>query len=174
MFTEGTVKNKEGNRKMKKEKTDDRGFSLVELIIVVAIMAILAVVLTPQYLRYVERARNSADVQNSAEIVAALQILASDPENTEALSDGEIHITRDNPANLNGSAFAQEALQNAGLMSENGAGNLELPIRCQSMTRWDEYTIGWEIEQDGNIVFEYTSAVDGNANTEFRDAMGGQ
>lgn len=159
---------------MRKEKMDDEGFSLVELIIVVAIMAILAVVLTPQYLRYVERARNSADLQNTAEIVAALQILASDPENTATLADGEIHITRDNPADLNGSAFAREALQNAGLMVENSAGNLELPIRCQSMTRWDEFTIAWDIEPDGNIVFEYTSATDGSANSEFQDAMGGQ
>lgn len=42
---------------MKKEKMNDKGFSLVELIIVIAIMAVLVVVLAPQYLKYVERSR---------------------------------------------------------------------------------------------------------------------
>ena len=49
---------------MKKEKMNDKGFSLVELIIVIAIMAVLVVVLAPQYLKYVERSRNSTDLQN--------------------------------------------------------------------------------------------------------------
>ena len=35
---------------MKKENMNNKGFSLVELIIVIAIMAILIVVLAPQYL----------------------------------------------------------------------------------------------------------------------------
>ncbi|MDE7360278.1 MAG: prepilin-type N-terminal cleavage/methylation domain-containing protein, partial [Lachnospiraceae bacterium] len=39
---------------MKKQNMNDKGFSLVELIIVIAIMAILIVVLAPQYLKYVE------------------------------------------------------------------------------------------------------------------------
>ena len=50
---------------MRKERMNDRGFSLVELIIVIAIMAILIVVLAPQYLKYVERSRNSTDLQNA-------------------------------------------------------------------------------------------------------------
>ena len=38
---------------MKREKKmDNRGFSLVELIIVIAIMAVLIVALAPQYLKY--------------------------------------------------------------------------------------------------------------------------
>ena len=47
---------------MRKEKINDKGFSLVELIIVIAIMALLVVVLAPQYLKYVERARNAMDL----------------------------------------------------------------------------------------------------------------
>ena len=37
------------------KKTNNKGFSLVELIIVVAIMAILIGVLAPQYIKYVEK-----------------------------------------------------------------------------------------------------------------------
>lgn len=40
---------------------NNKGFSLVELIIVIAIMAVLIGVLAPQYLKYVEKSRVSSD-----------------------------------------------------------------------------------------------------------------
>ena len=45
-------------------KSYNNGFSLVELIIVVAIMAILVGVITPMYVMYVESGRESVDIQN--------------------------------------------------------------------------------------------------------------
>lgn len=64
----------------KKQKSlTNKGFSLVELIIVIAIMAVLVGVLAPQFLKYVERSRKSTDVQNVASIVTALQTYAADP-----------------------------------------------------------------------------------------------
>lgn len=50
------------------KKVNDKGFSLVELIIVVAIMAILITVLVPQYIKYVERSRNATDMQNAGRL----------------------------------------------------------------------------------------------------------
>ena len=49
---------------MWKGTISDRGFSLVELIIVIAIMAVLVGILTPQYLSYMHRARVAADWAN--------------------------------------------------------------------------------------------------------------
>lgn len=63
---------------MKKEKMNNKGFSLVELIIVVAIMAVLVVVLAPQYLKYVEKSRVSADASTAAAFESAMAVLASD------------------------------------------------------------------------------------------------
>ena len=75
------------------KKTNNKGFSLVELIVVIAIMAVLVGVMAPQFLKYVERARKSTDVQNVASIVTALQTYAADPMTTAALSSGTITIS---------------------------------------------------------------------------------
>ncbi|MEI3592763.1 MAG: prepilin-type N-terminal cleavage/methylation domain-containing protein [Lachnospiraceae bacterium] len=67
----------------KKQKSlTNKGFSLVELIIVIAIMAVLVGVLAPQFIKYVEQSRKSTDIQNVASIVTALQ--------TYDIADGKI------------------------------------------------------------------------------------
>lgn len=67
---------------MKKENMNNKGFSLVELIIVVAIMAILIVVLAPQYLKYVEKSRVAADQASIQGYIDAMQVIAADPDVT--------------------------------------------------------------------------------------------
>ncbi len=63
-----------------KKKMDNKGFSLVELIIVIAIMVILVAVLAPQYLRYVEKSRVATDTQTTVEFINVLQVAAADPD----------------------------------------------------------------------------------------------
>ena len=79
----------------KKQKSlTNKGFSLVELIIVIAIMAVLIGVLAPQYLKYVEKSRESADLSNYQEVISALQVYSSDSSNT-ALTAGTISFAKD-------------------------------------------------------------------------------
>lgn len=58
---------------MKERKLNNKGFSLVELIIVIAIMVILVVVFAPQYLRFVNNSRISTDVQTAGNMVTAIE-----------------------------------------------------------------------------------------------------
>ncbi len=62
-------------------RTNNKGFSLIELIVVIAIIAVLAVVLAPQYIQYVERGRESNDIQVATNIIDAVQIAIADVEN---------------------------------------------------------------------------------------------
>ena len=62
------------------KKTNNRGFSLVELIVVIAIMAVLIGVLAPQFLRYVDKARIQKDNTAIAEIANAAKIAMADED----------------------------------------------------------------------------------------------
>ncbi|MCR5610090.1 MAG: prepilin-type N-terminal cleavage/methylation domain-containing protein [Lachnospiraceae bacterium] len=54
------------------KKLDNKGFSLVELIIVIAIMAILAAALAPQLMKYIEKSRVSTDKQTCDSIKSCI------------------------------------------------------------------------------------------------------
>lgn len=49
-------------------KRNDKGFSLIELIIVVAIMAILVAVIAPNLTKYLSKSKKNADIANADEI----------------------------------------------------------------------------------------------------------
>ena len=60
------------------KKLNNKGFSLVELIIVIAIMAVLVGVLAPQFIKYVESSRQSTDIDAVAEYKTAIETYVAD------------------------------------------------------------------------------------------------
>lgn len=91
---------------MKKEM-NNKGFSLVELIIVIAIMAVLVGVLAPQYLKYVSNSKVSTDITNAGNLNTAFSAAIADGTITTMGSQGGAGgatITGDN-GNLSITAF---------------------------------------------------------------------
>ena len=137
------------------KKLNNKGFSLVELIIVIAIMAVLIGVLAPQYLRYVERSRVSTDLDNVDAIVSALQIWGADPDAATVFADGNnIQITDTAAAVPAAGTAIGDALANAGI-----TGNLQL----QNRQTFDEVTITVNVAAGGvitvNTVYELGGVV---------------
>ena len=68
-------------------KKNNKGFSLVELIIVIAIMAILAGALAPALIKF-NKSRRSADISNADTIRTACQTAMSDEDAMVAIGTG--------------------------------------------------------------------------------------
>jgi type IV pilus assembly protein PilA len=86
--------------KLKKKKADNKGFSLVELIIVIAIMAILVGIVGTQVVPYLNRSREAKDQQIlSAWVTAATSAysanagVATESAYTITVTDGDVTIS---------------------------------------------------------------------------------
>ncbi len=155
------------------KKMNNKGFSLVELIIVIAIMAILIVVLAPQYLKYVEKSRNSTDLQSATEFKDAIEVWAADPEagtsGTTAFKAGDtadIEFTATPLTYASLPAAVQSALDNSALDAAK--------LKCVSKNKWDTFTLTYTVETNGSITWDYSSTTGEADSSAFEDAMNGK
>ena len=80
-----------------RQKRNNKGFSLVELIVVIAIMIVLVAVLAPVFTKYVEQSRRATDVQNANSIAEAVLTDAADGSlPTAAENKGTVAVTGHN------------------------------------------------------------------------------
>jgi prepilin-type N-terminal cleavage/methylation domain-containing protein len=64
-------------RKISNSKLRNKGFSLIELIIVIAIMAILAAAIAPALLRYIDKSRKAVDLETAQTIYEAANLASA-------------------------------------------------------------------------------------------------
>lgn len=68
-------------------KKSNKGFSLVELIIVIAIMAILAAAIAPALIRYIDKSRKADDIQFFGQIQSAASAALANEDAYSAVAD---------------------------------------------------------------------------------------
>lgn len=127
---------------MKNENTkkNNKGFSLVELIVVIAIMAVLMVVLAPAMLRYVEKSRVQKDDTAVHEVQRAVELALSEESVADKVNGGEeIDVTMNGG---NGSISAGNPAAPTELLQEVGKTVTSTDVKLSSKTyKGKTYTI---------------------------------
>lgn len=83
-------------KKMCEKKRNNKGFSLVELIVVILIMAVIAVALAPQVMKWVGRSKESTDKNNIGQIESAVNAGVADymaENNTATVPEATYNVT---------------------------------------------------------------------------------
>ena len=100
----------------KKQRTlNNKGFSLIELIVVIAIMAILVGAMAPQITKYIEKSRKSADAQALGTLYTAVITELLDPDVTDKPATGTITIGSDGKASGTSDAVTSGVLKTMGI-----------------------------------------------------------
>ena len=128
------------------KKMNNKGFSLVELIIVIAIMAILAAALAPQLIKYLEESRESTDQSACDTIKSCFNAAMTNEAAYKAITDGTVS---------SGFTFGVASDINTGSTDlDNELKSSLADLAAPKATGKSQYKVEWQI--DGTTVTDIT------------------
>ncbi len=131
---------------------NNKGFSLVELIIVIAIMAILVGVMAPQLIKYIEKTNVSSDVQLCKTLKTAMETAATDAAVANeaaytAPSEGDTGNTASALPNYGGTVYISSVEETLGVKDAAGLNN-----QIKSTLGKSEGKLSWKWVSDSSVV----------------------
>lgn len=137
-----------------KKRRNDKGFTLVELIVVLVILAILAAILVPALLGYIDKAKEKSITTNAEAAYVAAQAVMTErygKDNRTQLTSGD--QTSNDPvqklAGIGASAFTYE-------VEYVKSGNFSAIASSNTQGKHDWYTIKkFTYKEDGKIAVWY-------------------
>lgn len=139
----------------------NKGFSLVELIIVIAIMAILAAAIAPALIRYIDKSRRADDVTAAGTVESSVSAaLANEDAYDEAVSDTttQVACVSKGGGSYVGTAFKEE-------MESSLPKGADIKYKKKSAKYYNVWTAG-----DGQI-FVYISTSNNGTDWMIRPSM---
>lgn len=137
-------------------KKTNKGFSMVELIIVIAIMAILAGALAPALIKYINKSRISTDISNGQQIASGIQTALSNEAAYDDATDTSGAVTYGAFLTAQGANMKKELTSVIGNIGNSKAK------KDVSGTQVGQQTYYVEMKAAQNLITVYVGTADAN------------
>lgn len=107
-YVNRTLTNEKGERESDMKKRTDRGFTLIEMIIAIAILVILTGLLAPQFMKYVEKSKEAKDLHTLDAIYTSVQAALGEEESYEFIESNSFYKDK-----IDGGITLESILNNA-------------------------------------------------------------
>ena len=145
------------------KKKNNKGFSLIELIIAIAILIILTGLLAPQFMKYIEKSREAKDVQAMDTVYSSVQAALAN----EAAYDAMVELTKSGAYK----ETLEEALDNKtsfGVELKSLLGSKSLELKSKKATTDGVICIAVEYQEDEE---EVVTGINPDDNSEIKEKV---